>query len=98
MIKHILRTGNESSTRSKWASRIEGWNKGYIGHDPGGIELHVLQMSETGRGVLIACDEERISALSASLSNMPWCPEYSIYKAGQAPTGCVMEQLLEYLT
>lgn len=98
MIKHSLCTGNESGNRNKGPSRIEGRNKGYIGHDPDGIELHVLQMSETGRGVLIACGEERISALSASLSNMPGCPKYSIYKTGQAPTGCVIEQLLDYLT
>jgi hypothetical protein len=97
MSKHSLGADNESRNRSKVLSRIEGRIKGYFGHDPGGIELHVLQMSETGRGVLVACDEERISALSASLSNMPGCPEYSIYKAGQAPTGCVIEQLLDYL-
>jgi len=98
MFKQSVGTGNERSNATKGPSRIEGRNKGYIGHDPGGIELHVLQMSETGRGVLVACDEERISALSASLSNMPGCPEYFIYKAGQAPTGCVIEQLLDYLT
>ena len=53
-----------------------------------------LLISQSGKRVLVAChDQQRIEKLGKAISKITGCPDYSMSRAGQAPTASLVDAI-----